>query len=129
MARNIVGRCLLDSAEGTLQRHSPWPAPSTTLKHCSETVFRTIPTRLPSGLYWLDTRARGVAIGFVHRVMGRSPAAEPDSPNPCSACSSPRHHNPTTGWYAVVPETFRARIDFSVEELFRTIISAGIVSR
>jgi uncharacterized membrane protein len=40
----------------------------------------------------------------------------------------PTAPNPTTGWYAVVPETSVRDIDLSVEDAFRTIISAGIVS-
>jgi uncharacterized membrane protein len=40
----------------------------------------------------------------------------------------PTAPNPTTGWYAVVPETAVRDLDLSVEDAFRTIISAGIVS-
>ena len=40
----------------------------------------------------------------------------------------PTAPNPTTGWYAVVPERLVKDIDLSVEDAFRTIISAGIVS-
>jgi uncharacterized membrane protein len=40
----------------------------------------------------------------------------------------PTAPNPTTGWYAVVPERAVKDLDLSVEDAFRTIISAGIVS-
>jgi uncharacterized membrane protein len=40
----------------------------------------------------------------------------------------PTAPNPTTGWYAVVPEASVQDLDLSVEEAFRTIISAGIVT-
>ena len=40
----------------------------------------------------------------------------------------PTAPNPTTGWYAVVPETSVRDLDLSVEDAFRTIISAGIVN-
>jgi uncharacterized membrane protein len=40
----------------------------------------------------------------------------------------PTAPNPTTGWYAVVPETKVKDLDLSVEDAFRTIISAGIVN-
>jgi uncharacterized membrane protein len=40
----------------------------------------------------------------------------------------PTAPNPTTGWYAVVPEASVKDLDLSVEEAFRTIISAGIVT-
>lgn len=40
----------------------------------------------------------------------------------------PTAPNPTTGWYAVVPERSVKDLDLSVEDAFRTIISAGIVN-
>jgi uncharacterized membrane protein len=40
----------------------------------------------------------------------------------------PTAPNPTTGWYTVVPERSVKDLDLSVEDAFRTIISAGIVS-
>ena len=36
--------------------------------------------------------------------------------------------NPTTGWYTLVPEGSVRELNISVEEAFRTIISAGIVN-
>ena len=36
--------------------------------------------------------------------------------------------NPTTGWYTLVPEDSVKDLDISVEDAFRTIISAGIVN-
>ena len=36
--------------------------------------------------------------------------------------------NPTTGWYTLVPESSVKDLDISVEDAFRTIISAGIVN-
>ena len=40
----------------------------------------------------------------------------------------PTAPNPTTGWYTLVPETSVKDLDISVEDAFRTIISAGIVN-
>ena len=40
----------------------------------------------------------------------------------------PTAPNPTTGWYTLVPEGSVKDLDISVEDAFRTIISAGIVN-
>ena len=40
----------------------------------------------------------------------------------------PTAPNPTTGWYTLVPESSVKDLDISVEDAFRTIISAGIVN-
>ena len=40
----------------------------------------------------------------------------------------PTAPNPTTGWYTLVPESSVKNLDISVEDAFKTIISAGIVN-
>ena len=40
----------------------------------------------------------------------------------------PTAPNPTTGWYTLVPESSVRDLEISVEDAFRTIISAGIVN-
>ena len=40
----------------------------------------------------------------------------------------PTAPNPTTGWYTLVPESSVKDLDISVEDAFRTIISAGMVN-
>ena len=40
----------------------------------------------------------------------------------------PTAPNPTTGWYTLVPEASVKDLNISVEDAFRTIISAGIVN-
>ncbi|MBE9186812.1 hypothetical protein IQ270_19665, partial [Microcoleus sp. LEGE 07076] len=36
--------------------------------------------------------------------------------------------NPTTGWYAIVPETDLVNLSMSIEDAFKLIISGGIVN-
>jgi uncharacterized membrane protein len=40
----------------------------------------------------------------------------------------PTTPNPTTGWYAMVPEEEVINLQISVEDAFKVLISAGIVS-
>jgi uncharacterized membrane protein len=66
------------------------------------------------------------ALGFVTGLIGGSLQAGFDEP--MLSVFIPTAPNPTTGWYAVVPERSVRDLDLSVEDAFRTIISAGIVS-
>jgi uncharacterized membrane protein len=40
----------------------------------------------------------------------------------------PTTPNPTTGWYAVVPEDEVVNLSMSVEDAFKVIVSGGIVA-
>jgi uncharacterized membrane protein len=66
------------------------------------------------------------ALGFVTGELGSS--LQSGFAERMLSVFSPTAPNPTTGWYAVVPERSVKDLDLSVEDAFRTIISAGIVS-
>ena len=40
----------------------------------------------------------------------------------------PTTPNPTSGWYAVIPQAEAIDIDISIEDAFKVLISGGIVS-
>ena len=40
----------------------------------------------------------------------------------------PTTPNPTTGWYAIVPEADVVNVSMSIEDAFKVIISGGIVN-
>lgn len=127
MARNIVGRWLLEFGEGTLLRIPLAGSVYKTLKQLLETFLqgsggnrfrRVVLVEYPrEGLY---------AVGFVTGTIGS--AVQADFQESMLSVFIPTAPNPTTGWYAVVPERLVKDIDLSVEDAFRTIISAGIVS-
>ena len=66
------------------------------------------------------------SVGFVTGIVGPSLQTEPDKP--LLSVFIPTAPNPTTGWYTLVPEGSVKDLDISVEDAFRTIISAGIVN-
>jgi uncharacterized membrane protein len=127
MARNIVGRWLLEFGEGTLLRIPLAGSVYKTLKQLLETFLqgsggnrfrRVVLVEYPrEGLY---------AVGFVTGAIAT--AVQADFPEAMLSVFIPTAPNPTTGWYAVVPERLVKDIDLSVEDAFRTIISAGIVN-
>jgi uncharacterized membrane protein len=66
------------------------------------------------------------ALGFVTGAIGT--ALQAGFSEPMLSVFIPTAPNPTTGWYTVVPERSVKDLDISVEDAFRTIISAGIVN-
>jgi uncharacterized membrane protein len=66
------------------------------------------------------------ALGFVTGVAGT--ALQQGFAESMLSVFIPTAPNPTTGWYAVVPESKVKDLEISVEDAFRTIISAGIVN-
>jgi len=66
------------------------------------------------------------SVGFVTGLVGPSLQAELEQP--LLSVFIPTAPNPTTGWYTLVPESSVRDLDISVEDAFRTIISAGIVN-
>jgi uncharacterized membrane protein len=126
MARNIVGRWLLEFGEGTLLRIPLAGSVYKTLKQLLETFLRDNSTRFRRVVLVEYPREGLFAIGFVTGVLGAS--IQSDFQETMLSVFIPTAPNPTTGWYAVVPERSVRDIDLSVEDAFRTIISAGIVS-
>nr|AUG32397.1 hypothetical protein PLO_401 [Paulinella longichromatophora] len=126
MARNIVGRWLLEFGEGTLQRIPLAGSVYKTLKQLLETFLRDNSTRFRRVVLVEYPREGLFALGFVTGVLGTALQAGFDEP--MLSVFIPTAPNPTTGWYTVVPERLVRDLDLSVEDAFRTIISAGIVS-
>jgi uncharacterized membrane protein len=126
MARNIVGRWLLEFGEGTLLRIPLAGSVYKTLKQLLETFLRDNSSRFRRVVLVEYPREGLYALGFVTGVLGA--AIQADFDQTMLSVFIPTAPNPTTGWYAVVPERSVRDVDLSVEDAFRTIISAGIVS-
>ena len=126
MARNIVGRWLLDFGEGTLARIPLAGSVYKTLKQILETVLRDNSTRFRRVVLVEYPRDGIYALGFVTGML--SAGMQAGFPQPMISVFIPTAPNPTTGWYSIVPEASVKDLDMSVEEALRTIISAGIVN-
>jgi uncharacterized membrane protein len=125
MARNIVGRWLLEFGEGTLLRIPLAGSVYKTLKKLLETFLRDNSSRFRRVVLVEYPREGLYAVGFVTGAL--STAIQSDFQERMLSVFIPTSPNPTTGWYAVVPERSVRDLDLSVEDAFRTIISAGIV--
>jgi len=126
MARNIVGRWLLEFGEGTLSRIPLAGSVYKTLKQLLETVLRDNSTRFRRVVLVEYPREGLFSVGFVTGEVG--PSLRSDLDQPLLSVFIPTAPNPTTGWYTLVPERSVRELNISVEEAFRTIISAGIVN-
>ncbi len=126
MARNFVGRWLLEFGEGTLSKIPVAGSVYKTLKQLLETFLRDNSKRFRRVVLVEYPREGLFSVGFVTGVVG--PSLQPELEQTLLSVFIPTAPNPTTGWYTLVPETSVKDLDISVEDAFRTIISAGIVN-
>ena len=126
MARNFVGRWLLEFGEGTLSRIPLAGSIYKTLKQLLETFLKDNSTRFRRVVLVEYPREGLFSVGFVTGVVG--PTLQPELDQTLLSVFIPTAPNPTTGWYTLVPEDSVKDLNLSVEDAFRTIISAGIVN-
>jgi len=126
MARNFVGRWLLEFGEGTLSKIPVAGAVYKTLKQLLETFLSNKSNRFRRVVLVEYPREGLYSVGFVTGDVG--PSLQPELDEKLLSVFIPTAPNPTTGWYTLVPESSIKDLDISVEDAFRTIISAGIVN-
>jgi uncharacterized membrane protein len=126
MARNIAGRWLLDIGEKLLQAIPLAGAVYKTLKQLLETIFRDSQGKFRRVVLVEYPRTGIWAIAFVTGAL--SPAIQTQLEEPMLSLFIPTTPNPTTGWYAIVPEREVVNLAISVEDAFKVVVSGGIVS-
>ncbi|RAM52251.1 MAG: hypothetical protein C6Y22_07170 [Hapalosiphonaceae cyanobacterium JJU2] len=126
MARNIVGRWLLDFGERILQAIPLAGQVYKTLKQLLETILkdtngkfrRVILVEYPRPGIWAIAFVTGIVSSDIQANMSR----------PMLSIFIPTTPNPTTGWYAVIPEDEVVNLSMSIEDAFKIIVSGGIVA-
>jgi len=126
MARNIVGRWLLDVSEQLLQAIPLAGSVYKTLKQLLETVLRDSSSKFRRVVLIEYPRKNVWTIGFVTGSV--SPQIQSQMSSPMLSVFIPTTPNPTTGWYAIVPEEEVITLSLSIEDAFKILISGGIVS-
>lgn len=126
MARNFVGRWLLNTGENILHA-IPLAGPVyKTLKQLLETLLQDSREKFRR-VVLVEYPRRGIwAVAFVTGTLGATMSSL--LPGQMLSVFIPTSPNPTTGWYAVVPEEDVINLDLSIEDAFKLIISGGIVS-
>lgn len=123
MARNIAGRWLLDVGEKVVQSIPLAGSVYKTLQQLLQTVFQDSSTRFRR-VVLVEYPRRGIwAVAFVTGAMTATATATPKM----LSIFVPTTPNPTSGWYAIVPENDVVNLSISIEDAFKLILSGGIV--
>lgn len=126
MARNFVGRWLLEVGERLLQAIPLAGSVYKTLKQLLETLLKDSNDKFRR-VVLVEYPRKGVwTLGFVTGTV--SSDIQSHLVIPTIGVFIPTTPNPTTGWYAVFPEDEVINISMSIEDAFKVIISGGIVS-
>jgi uncharacterized membrane protein len=126
MARNIVGRWLLDVGEQLLQAIPLAGQVYKTLKQLLETLLKDTNGKFRRVILVEYPRKGMWAIAFVTGAVSSDIQARIS--RPVLSIFIPTTPNPTTGWYAVVPEDEVINLSMSIEDAFKIIVSGGIVA-
>jgi uncharacterized membrane protein len=126
MARNIVGKWLLDFGEQFLQAIPLAGSVYKTLKQILETLLKDSKTKFRRVVV-IEYPRQGVwTIGFVTGKV--SSQIQSHLSDKMISVFIPTTPNPTSGWYAMIPEEQVFNLDISIEDAFKVLISGGIVS-
>ena len=126
MARNIAGRWLLDVGERLLHAIPLAGQVYKTLKQLLETLLKDSHSKFRR-VVLVEYPRRGIwAIGFVTGIISHE--IQNHISRPVISIFIPTTPNPTTGWYAIVPEKEVINLSISVEDAFKIIVSGGIVA-
>lgn len=126
MARNIAGRWLLDVGEQLLQAIPLAGSVYKTLKQLLETILKDTNGKFRRVILVEYPRQGVWAIAFVTGSMSNE--IQSQMTRPMLSVFIPTTPNPTTGWYAIVPEDEAIDLSMSIEDAFKVVISGGIVS-
>ncbi|TVQ48103.1 MAG: DUF502 domain-containing protein [Gloeocapsa sp. DLM2.Bin57] len=126
MARNIVGRWLLGTGEQVLQAIPLAGSIYKTLKQILETLLQDSKTKFRR-VVMLEYPRKGIwSLGFVTGIV--TPKIQSHLNQPLLSVFIPTTPNPTSGWYAIIPESEVMTVNISIEDAFKILISGGIVS-
>lgn len=122
MARNIAGRWLLDLGERTVQSIPLAGSVYKTLQQLLQSVFQDSKTRFRR-VVLVEYPRHGIwAIAFVTGAVTATVGT-----SKMLSIFIPTTPNPTSGWYAVVPEHDVIDLSISIEDAFKVLLSGGIV--
>lgn len=126
MARNIVGRWLLGVGEQVLQGIPLAGSIYKTLKQILETLFKDSKSKFRR-VVMLEYPRKGIwSLGFVTGLVSTKLQNHLDQS--MLSVFIPTTPNPTSGWYAIIPEEEVITLSISIEDAFKILISGGIVS-
>lgn len=126
MARNIVGKWLLDFGERVLQAIPLAGQVYKTLKQLLETILKDSNGKFRRVVLLEYPRREMWSIAFVTGAISNQ--IQENMERPMLSVFIPTTPNPTTGWYAIVPEDDVINLSISIEDAFKIVVSGGIVA-
>lgn len=127
MARNIAGRWLLDFGEQVLQAIPLAGQVYKTLKQLLATLLKDSNNKFRRVIL-VEYPRKGIwAIGFVTGSMSNE--IQTNLSSPMLSVFIPSTPNPTTGWYAIVPEDEVVNLSMPIEDAFKVLVSGGIIAQ
>lgn len=125
MARNIVGRWLLDFGETLVQAIPLAGSVYKTLKQLLQTLLQDSNSKFRRVIL-VEYPRKGIwAIAFVTGSISSS--IQSQMSDQMLSVFVPTTPNPTSGWYAIIPEHEAINVNLSIEDAFKILISGGIV--
>lgn len=126
MARNIAGQWLLGFGEKILQAIPLAGSVYKTLKQLLETLLRDSNDKF-SRVVLVEYPRRGLwSLAFVTGSVSNDMQSKLSEE--MVSVFIPTTPNPTSGWYAIVPQHEVINLTLSVEDAFKIIVSGGIVN-
>jgi uncharacterized membrane protein len=127
MARNIFGKWLLDFGERLLQAIPLAGSVYKTLKQLLGTILKS--NDKFRRVVLVEYPRRGIwTLAFVTGTIESNDMPSHLASETPIGVFIPTTPNPTTGWYAIVPEADVVNLSMSIEDAFKVIISGGIVN-
>ena len=126
-AKGLIGRSMIRFAESLVERTPVVRTIYSGIKQISETIFAQSERSFETACL-IEYPRRGIwGIAFVTGPV-RGPVAAVFGPAPMLNCFIPTTPHPTSGFYLLVPESETREVHLTVEEAFKVIMSAGLVT-
>jgi uncharacterized membrane protein len=128
IAKGLIGRSVLNWAEGMVERMPVVRSIYTGLKQIAETVFSQSATNFDRACLVEFPRKGMWSIGFFSGpAKGEVQASIGNPDDPMMSIYLPTTPNPTSGYIVFVPQSEVVLLDMSIEDAAKLIISAGLI--
>jgi uncharacterized membrane protein len=127
MAKGIIGRSLIRSAESLVERTPVVRTIYSGIKQISETIFAQSERSFETACL-IEYPRRGIwALGFISTTAKGEVAKKTDPSDEMISVFVPTTPNPTSGFLLFFPRKDIIELDMSVEDAAKLVISAGLV--
>ena len=127
MAKGLIGRSLIRTAEILVERTPVVRTIYSGIKQISETIFAQSERSFETACL-IEYPRRGIwALGFISTSAKAEIAAKTDPSGEMVSIFLPTTPNPTSGFLLFVPKKDVIELDMSVEDSAKLVISAGLV--